>query len=525
MRFAWMIPLLAAVTLPAAPVAHAAEPRGAFLLRTARDTVMIEQFERGANTLSGALVFKLAGARFDYTMALLPDATVRSMTNAYRDASAAPDSPAKQSATIEFVGDSAIATILPGGVQRLACQQGAIPFVNPSMVMVEQIVRRAIAIGGDHVSVPMFAVAGGRTLPVGVDRAGRDSVVLTLAGIEMRLAVDADGALRGGTIPAQGLTIERVDALPPGALLMPKPDYTAPADVPYTAEEVSVPTRGGFALAGTLTRPRGAKAPPPVVVMITGSGAEDRDESLPMVPHYRPFRQVADALGRRGIAVLRMDDRGFGASGGKFSGATSEDFAHDIEDAVKWLRARAGIDGSRIALAGHSEGGLVAPLVAVADPSLRGIVLLAGPAYDGRRIIDYQTAHMSEIGGKWTPAQRDSLHRASMQQVDSLAKSDPWMRYFMTYDPLPTARRVKVPVLILQGETDRQVTFEQAAELEKAFKAGGNRDVTRRVFPATNHLFVPDANGAPEKYSGLPDSNVRPEVLAAIGDWLAKRLK
>ncbi len=197
----------------------------------------------------------------------------------------------------------------------------------------------------------------------------------------------------------------------------------------------------------------------------------------------------------------------------------------DVTRMPMHLRARAGIDGSRIALAGHSEGGLVAPLVAVADPSLRGIVLLAGPAYDGRRIIDYQTAHMSEIGGKWTPAQRDSLHRASMQQVDSLAKSDPWMRYFMTYYPLPTARRVKVPVLILQGETDRQVTFEQAAELEKAFKAGGNRDVTRRVFPATNHLFVPDANGAPEKYSGLPDSNVRPEVLAAIGDWLAKRLK
>jgi len=517
-------PLLVA-TLVAASAVHAAEPRGAFLLRTARDTVMIERFERGAREVSGAFVFKLAGARFDYTLALLPDATVRSMTNAYRDASAAPDSPAKQSATIDFVGDSAIATIRPGGVQRLASQAGAIPFMNPSMVMVEQIVRRAFAIGGEHASVPMFAVAGGRTIPVSVDRAGRDSVVLKLAGTEMRLAVDADGALLGGTIPAQGLVIERLDTVPAGVLVMPRPDYSAPANAPYTAEEVSVTTRGGFALAGTLTRPSGGKARVPAVVMITGSGAEDRDEKLPMVRDYRPFRQVADALGRRGIAVLRMDDRGFGASGGKFSGATSEDFAHDIEDALKWLRARPGIDGAHVAIAGHSEGGLVAPMVALADPTLRGIVLLAGPAYDGRRILEYQYAHMIEANGKPGPARRDSLLRAAMNQADSLGGSEVWIRYFMSYDPLPTARRVKVPVLILQGETDRQVTPEQAELLEKAFREGGNRDVTRRMFPATNHLFVPDPSGAPEKYTELPDSHVRPEVLAALGDWLKRRLK
>ena len=102
---------------------------------------------------------------------------------------------------------------------------------------------------------------------------------------------------------------------------------------------------------------------------------------------YRPFREVADTLGRRGIAVLRLDDRGYGASQGNPVGATTHDFANDIADAVTWLRRQPGIDSTRIALVGHSEGGLIAPLLAAAAPSLRGIVLLAGPAYDGRRIL------------------------------------------------------------------------------------------------------------------------------------------
>src|SRR5205814_10708190 len=138
-------------------------------------------------------------------------------------------------------------------------------------------------------------------------------------------------------------------------------DYSPPAGAPYSAETVRVPTRGGFELVGTLTRPR-KPGRAPCVVTITGSGQEERDEALPTVKGYRPFRQIADTLARRGIAVLRLDDRGTGESGGRFAGSTSADFSHDVEDALRWLKRAPRIDSTRLALLGHSEGGLIAPL-------------------------------------------------------------------------------------------------------------------------------------------------------------------
>jgi len=206
-----------------------------------------------------------------------------------------------------------------------------------------------------------------------------------LGAAEFRLRTSPEGAILSGGVPVQGVTFERVDSLPDRVLAMAAPDYSAPAGAPYTAEAVRVPTRGGFELAGTLTRPERAGRVP-CVVLITGSGPQERDEAIPLVRGYRPFRQIADTLSRRGIAVLRLDDRGFGESGGQSSSATSLDFADDVEDALHWLARRADIDSTRLALLGHSEGGLIAPIVAQRGARLQGMVLMAGPAWNGRRI-------------------------------------------------------------------------------------------------------------------------------------------
>ena len=513
--------LLAACTFAAR--ARAAEPSGGFLLLSPTDTVAIERFSRAPDHLQAAMLFKMVQQRFEYTVALRPDGSVSSLHEFYWPAAAAQGAKPDQEADFRFVGDSCIADLHAEGIQRLGSAAGAIPFINPSVLLMEQIAKRAAVLGFPANGVPMFVTAGGKSTNLAVTRVGADSVVIQMGRVDIRLRMDTDGDVVGGVIPLQNLRIVRVDSLPQGALALPGSDRAAPPGAPYTASEVRVPSRHGFELAGTLTVPKGAARHWPVVVTITGSGAEDRDESLPIVRGYQPFREIADALGRRGIAVLRMDDRGYASSGGTFKNSTSADFAEDIEDAVKYLRARAQFDPARIALLGHSEGGLIAPLVAARDPRLRAIVLLAGPALSGRKVLEYQNMEAVVRGEHAQGARRDSLFRAAMAQVDTLAMRDAWLRWFRDHDPVPTARKVTTSVLILQGATDHQVTPDQAAMLEKAFREGGNRDVTRRVFPATNHLFVPDSSGVPGGYSQLKDPHVRPEVLRTIGDWLTQR--
>jgi dipeptidyl aminopeptidase/acylaminoacyl peptidase len=218
--------------------------------------------------------------------------------------------------------------------------------------------------------------------------------------------------------------------------------------------------------------------------------------------------------------VLRYDDRGVGESGGRASrdSATSEDFADDVLSVVQYLRSRPDVDGTRIVLAGHSEGGLIAPLAAVKDARIRAIALLAGPAITGRKVLEYQ----NENGLRAAPvteAQRDSLRRTVPAALDSLQRTNRWMRYFMTTDPLVTARRVTQPVLVLQGDTDMQVTPEQADALAATLRGAGNRAVTLRRFPATNHLFLTDSSGSPTGYAALTDTKVRAEVLGALVEW------
>jgi uncharacterized protein len=434
-----------------------------------------------------------------------------------------------QQAKISVHGDSVIAVIgTPAGeqTQRMPSQPDALLFINPSFALMEQVLLRARALGGAAVQVPLFMVQGGQTAPVAVTWQASDSVIVELPGMLMRAAVDGVGHIIALAVPSQNLTVTRVAGVHVPPVTTAPPDYSAPPGAPYTAEEVRITTPDGHVLAGTLTHPSAGSARAPAVVTITGSGAQDRDQAIPMVPGYRPFRQVADTLGRRGIAVLRMDDRGFGASGGDFGAATSADFAADIAAAVTYLRGRPDIDGSRIALVGHSEGGIVAPMVAAVDTTLAGIVLIAGPARIGRDIIDYQQRYAIENAPGLAPEHRDSALALARAQLEQQAAVQPWLRFFLRHDPLAVAARVRrVPVLVLHGETDRQVTVEQADQLGYAFRRAGNHDVTVRTFPAVNHLMLTDPDGAPMGYARLVDTNVVRPLLGTLADWLAERLK
>jgi CubicO group peptidase (beta-lactamase class C family)/dienelactone hydrolase len=339
----------------------------------------------------------------------------------------------------------------------------------------------------------------------------------------LTFAPDGAGGVR--SLRAFGITFMR--STPP-ARVAEKPDYSAPSDAPYTATDVTVPTPMGHTLAGTLTLPKRASRQRRVgaVVTITGSGPEERDEYIGL-QGYRPFRQFADSLGRRGIAVLRMDDRGVGASTGKQKGATSADFAEDIRAGLAYLRTRPEIDPRRLAVLGHSEGAIIAPLVAEKEPDLRAMVLLAGIARPGQGTLEAQLTNIVNHNARFTQAQKDSAIRAIPARIDSLAATDPWMAFFFKYNPSETARHLAKPsVLILTGANDQQADPKQLPEWAAAFRESGNRDVTAEVLPGLNHLFVPDPNGFPGEYTKLPAPvRVDSHVVGIVADWLAQRLK
>lgn len=395
--------------------------------------------------------------------------------------------------------------------------------------------------GRDEVSALNLAVAG---KPVAFDRYS-----LKIAGASFIFWTDAQGRLVVINVPAQRFVAVReeyasfVEPLRVAMRAKVKdvlPDYSAPANAPFTSEEVRIPAKG-FTLAGTLLLPVAGKRPFPAVVMSTGSGQQTRDETLPGMEKYRPFRQIAEFLASRGIAVLRADDRGVGDSGGfdTLSNVTTFDFADDVRAQVAYLRTRKDIDGARIAIVGHSEGGLIAPLVAASDPRVAAIVLMAGTAKRGEDVLRFQLNYtvehdpaLSEEQKAKARAETEAFLRAIRENGDVSkypllirALSGPWGRAFLSYDPLTTIQKVRQPILILQGALDQQVTAEQAGMLEEAARRSGNRDVTVRVFPNLNHLFLPAKTGAEREYLTLETYQLSDEVLGTLADWLQLKLK
>lgn len=535
-RTAWLAMSIAAAVLatfaclsPLHAQAGSAGTAG-FLLRRGADTLSVERFSLTNGMLEGRI---LARKRIPilYRAAVNANATIDRLELEALQPGAPEEASPRQHLVALFRGDSLIIQTRAGDstkVERIATQAGALPYHPqlPMLSLLEQIVRRARVLGGEMVQVPVFLMgSGSQTVAANIEFRGADSARVTLGSIDARLAVDREGRILGGRAQGEQI-IERVQAVPDRAFATQVPDYSAPAGAPYTAEEVRIKTAAGHTLVGTLTVPKHATGPVPVVVTITGSSRQDRDHNSAYGGPYRIFRQVADTLGRRGIAVLRLDDRGVGESTGNFESATTADRADDIRAGLAYLRSRREINGRRLGLVGLSEGGVIAPMIAATDPTLNGIVLMAAPASTGRKILEYQGRYNIQQNEAIRPEQRDSVYEAEAAKLEARLDEEPWLRFFLSYDPLQTARRVrKVPVLILQGTTDRNVPPDDAQELAQAFRRAGNRDVTVRMFEGVNHIFLRDPDGNPKRYESLPSFEVGPQVLGAIADWTAAHLK
>ncbi len=495
-----------------------------FVVRLGRDTIAIETFVRTTTRLEG----ELSGAALPNRARYLIELNNGSANSVRMEIFNPGADTAALKGTLTFARDSVIMQSVQGGAvrpeQRVATRPGATPFINLAFSTVELITARERRTPGDSTAVHLLVVGTGNTMSSYMKWIGTDSASLSLGGIDLRMQLDARGRILRAAVPSQNVTVERVaGTLSRAAAAVP--DYAAPTDAPYTAQDVQIKTPEGHTLGATLTLPKTRNGKIPAVITISGSGPQDRDEALPGMRGYQPFRELAADLAARGVAVVRYDDRGFGASTGVYATATSADFANDTRAVLAWLRTRPEIDAGRIFLVGHSEGGMIAPMVAADDPKLRGIVLLAGPAYTGRRILEYQTRHNIGLQTQKTQAERDSLYRMGLATLDSIAVKQPWIRFFSAYDPLPVVRKVRVPVLIVHGETDRQVTADQAGVLASTLRAAGNNDVAVHVLPAVNHLFLSDPVGNGVGYASLPTRTVVPQLRQIIGDWITKKSK
>jgi pimeloyl-ACP methyl ester carboxylesterase len=348
--------------------------------------------------------------------------------------------------------------------------------------------------------------------------------------------------------------------------IIEKPEMKRPqepvAPFPYDQEDVSYPSENGeFNLAGTLTIPKDVKNPP-VAILITGSGAQNRDQEL---MGHKPFWVLADHLTRKGIAVLRYDDRGFAESGGDFSTATSADFASDVKAAMAYLSTRKEFSKSQIGLIGHSEGGLIAPMVAAASDQVDYIVMLAGPGIPGDEILIKQTEIMGKAQGMSEAdlAQELALSQKIFDMVEQaedmeILKKDlrqlmeealendnnipegmdtesiinmqirrlatPWYKYFISYDPVTSLEKVSCPVLAINGEKDVQVTPENLPIIKDALAKGGNTQVETKAFPNLNHLFQESETGMVAEYAQI-EQTFAPEALEAVSEWVLKTCK
>jgi dienelactone hydrolase len=520
--------LMLAACVAAPLFAQETPDRGALMVRAGADTLVIDRFLRVGDTLKGVVQVKGQG-RIEYHAILGPNDAIRTLLVGFYAPGAATTAAPAQRVRLTLRGDTVVAET-SAGVQRIPTKSGAILAFNNALAISELFTRRARTTGG-LADIPYFAVSNGATLMVSLRPVGADSITFGIAGQMQRFKVDPVGRILGGILAgtpydfvragsaaADGLTLALRDSA-----LAPKADYSAPAGATYTAEEVRVAGPAG-ALGGTFTKPLNARGRLAAVVTITGSGRQDRDEFIPYAGGIRLFRAVADTLSRRGIAVLRLDDRGMGASEGP-AGGTSLDFADDIRAAIAYLRTRPDVDPARIAIVGHSEGGAIAPMIAATDPKLKAIVVMAGPGEAGIEISMAQNKYLFDRDTTLKPAQRDSLLRLARSSLDPAKQTIPWVKFWMSYDPAPTARQVKAATLIVQGETDRQVPVDQAEKLAALIRAGGNKDVTVLLFPATNHLFVDDPSGDFNNYDNLRSNRISANVLGALADWLAVRLK
>jgi len=319
---------------------------------------------------------------------------------------------------------------------------------------------------------------------------------------------------------------------------------------PYGERDVRFDNPAGpNELAGTLSVPSG-KGPFPAVVLVSGTGRNTRDED---VWGHKIFLVLADALNRKGIAVLRYDKRGVGGSAGDYDAATTLDFTSDAEAAVTWLKAQAEIDPHHVGVLGHSEGGIIAPAVAAEDKSVAFVVMIAGPTIRGDKLFVLQSAMTAKTYGApddyiakrklfdqglydaivAAPSDAVALDRAkaivAKGVVDKIIDSNeastlpqdtarPWGRYFLAYDPAPMLAKLKIPVLALYGALDVQVPAkEDLAAAREALKANSKGTVLE--LPGMNHLLQNAKTGSPNEYNDIEET-MSATALRIIGDWV-----
>ncbi|TVQ28080.1 MAG: alpha/beta fold hydrolase [Spirochaetaceae bacterium] len=341
----------------------------------------------------------------------------------------------------------------------------------------------------------------------------------------------------------------------------------AQADALHIRHDVTFHS-GSIFLAGTLTLPDGA-GPHPAVILISGSGAQDRDGRNPALPNYRPMRWIADHLAAHGVATLRFDERGFAQSGGDHLTATTADFADDNEAALRYLLERPEIDPARIGLLGHSEGGVIAAMVAARNADVDFVITMAGSALPYSQIVVRQVELIAKASGlpadevalmrerqiqamsyaqarEWEKV-REIVRQSTLEQIARLPKEQtdalgdpyelatrqadaeiagmqtPWMQFFMSYDPRPDWERITVPVLAVFGGLDTQVDAAQnRPALDAALRRAGNRDVTFATVDGANHLFQEAQTGSPQEYAVL-GPGLHDEFLSIVTGWISER--
>ena len=329
---------------------------------------------------------------------------------------------------------------------------------------------------------------------------------------------------------------------------------------PYDSREVTSLHPEGHLLQGTLTIPEG-RGPFPCAVLISGSGQQDRDESI---MGHKPFLVISDYLTRNGIAVLRYDDRGIGGSRmdniEDLKDDTSEDFATDVDVMIHAARIHPIIDKKRVGVIGHSEGGIIGPMVAAGDPKLAFVVMLAGPGVAGYELLPVQQARLMQSSGA-NQELIDSILHASMslyemmesdaseeeirEQMAELVKIQlsaqglevteeiyeqainegletmklPWMQFFLFHDPAPVLEKIKCPVLAMNGTKDVQVDSVQNLTVIREVKENFDRDITIVELEGLNHLFQPATTGSVAEYAQI-ETTFDSEALAIMTEWI-----
>lgn len=407
------------------------------------------------------------------------------------------------------------------------------------------------------IDIAAQGVMGARLAKVDVS-SERAVFTFDVPGAPASFEVSIEGDAATGTMTQRGVTLPvRLSRATEAEAGPRRPQHPTPP-FPYLTEEVVFAMADGGRLAGTLSLPREG-GPHPGVVLLTGSGAQDRDESL---AGHKPFLVLADHLTRNGFAVLRCDDRGTGGSSAWAPHLTMEHFADDARTVLEFLAARTDIDASRVGFVGHSEGGIVGPMAVARGAPASFVVMLAGTGVTGAQVLREQiTLILLANGMPEDEARRQAdassafhrvmlshptepdLRRAAVDLVRTqtggvLPQDDPgfvaavasamelgrnpWFVHFVRFDPGEALEKVTVPVLALNGTKDLQVPPTNLAKISEALGRGGNRDVTTKELPGLNHLFQTSTTGSPAEYAMIEET-FAPVALDELTAWLRVR--